>query len=92
MNILILRGEHGLLHHAHEDDASYPELEPQYLPPVEGADREPGQPQHHVHTAHHGVEGQQGEVRDGEIPVRRAGLELHVNTDERDHTEGHHDS
>lgn len=39
VNVLILRGEHGLLHHPQENDSSDPELESQDLSPVQRADQ-----------------------------------------------------
>ena len=80
VNVLVLRREHRLLHHPHQDDSSDPELEPEDLPPVEGADDEPGEAEEDVDAAHDGVEGKERVVRDGEISVRRGGPHLQVDT------------
>ena len=79
VDVLELCQEHCLLHHAEEDDSSNPELQSEDLPPVEGADHQPGEAQQDVDPAHDGVEGEEGIVRDGEISVRRGGLHLKVN-------------
>ena len=80
VNVLVLRREHRLLHHPYQNDSSDPELEPEDLPPVEGADDEPGETEQDVDAAHDGVEGKERVVRDGEISVRRGGPHLQVDT------------
>ena len=78
VDVLVLRREHGLLQHPQEQDPSYPELDPQYLPPVQGADQEPGKAQDDVDPAHYAVEGQQGPVSDGKIAQGRQGFQLKI--------------
>ena len=69
MDVLVLGGEHGLLHHPEEYDAADPELEAEDLAPVHGARHQPAQPQQHVDSAHHRVEREQRPVRDREIAL-----------------------
>ena len=71
MDVLVLGGEHGLLHHPQKDDAPDPELEPKNLTPVHGAGHQPAEPQDHVYSAHNRVEREKRPVRYGEIALTR---------------------
>ena len=58
-----------LFQHSQRCDATDPELYPEQVPPVEGAEDQPQQPHGHVDAAHHPVEGQQGPVNHGQVAV-----------------------
>ena len=56
VGVLVLCAEHGLLHHAQEDDPGDPELDAQQVLPVAGGPHEPQQRVQDVRDAHHHVE------------------------------------
>ena len=69
IDILELSIEHCLFQHAQKYNSSDPELNPEQISPVLGADDQPDQAHGDVDAAHDPVEGQQGVVYDAQVPV-----------------------